>query len=91
MKKAVLTSRKGHNKSTDPTFCIIDSQSIKITSASEKQGDSGRKKIKEQRQHIAIDSFGYILHVDIHKANIHSTKAGYKLIQDATKKDWGNN
>ena len=35
------------------------------------------KKIKGRKRHIAVDSMGNLLYVDVHAANIHDTKSGF--------------
>ena len=34
------------------------------------------KKVKGRKRHIAVDILGDLLHVQVHAANIHDTKAG---------------
>ena len=44
MQELVKTVREKFNRSSEPTYSIIDSQSVKTTSASEKRGIDGGKK-----------------------------------------------
>lgn len=43
------------------------------------------KKIKGRKRHIVVDIFGNLLHVKVHAANIHDTKAAGDVF-DAVKK-----
>ena len=72
------------------TECIIDSQTIKIHNKGEEVGlgftwvpCNGHKKINGRKRHIVTDCDGYILKVKVHKANIHDTKGGVKVMGDA--------
>ena len=59
-----------------PSYGIIDSQSIKTTSASDCRGFDGGKKVKGRKRHIVVDTMGNLLAIIVHAANIHDTKAG---------------
>lgn len=37
------------------------------------------KKVKGRKRHIAVDTLGCILSVEVHAANIHDTKGGYEV------------
>ena len=64
-------------RNASQSFAIIDSQSVKTTSASDERGFEGGKKIKGQKRHIAVDAMGNLLDVVVHAANPHDTKTGY--------------
>jgi len=74
--------RKRSKRKISPTYAIIDSQSIKTTSASNEKGFDGGKKVKGRKRHIVVDTMGNLLAIKVHAANIHDTKAG---INPATK------
>ncbi|MCL2373580.1 MAG: transposase [Defluviitaleaceae bacterium] len=59
-----------------PSYGIIDSQSVKTTSASAARGFDGGKKVKGRKRHIVVDVMGNLLAVIVHAANIHDTIAG---------------
>lgn len=44
------------------------------------------KKIKGRKRHIATDTLGNLLHVEVHAANIHDTKKGGGIFEEASKK-----
>jgi putative transposase len=76
-------SRVKAGKKVSPTYCLIDSQSVKTTSASEDRGIDGGKKIKGRKRHIVTDTMGNILAVVVHAANIHDTVAGIMALRKA--------
>jgi len=64
------------DRSTKPSYAIIDSQSIKTVYKGEERGFDGNKKIKGRKRHIVVDTMGNLLAIFIHAANIHDTKSG---------------
>ena len=44
------------------------------------------KKIKGRKRHIVTDTQGNLLHVQVHAANIHDTKAGVKVLEKTFEK-----
>ena len=44
------------------------------------------KKIKGRKRHIAVDSMGNLLHVEVHAANEHDTMAGGRVTERAISK-----
>ena len=48
LKMLVKNSRKANRRNAEPTYALIDSQSVKTTSASENTGYDGGKKQKEE-------------------------------------------
>lgn len=53
-------TRKKEERNPNPSYVIIDSQSVKTIYASEKTGFDGGKN-KGRKRHIVIDSIGCIL------------------------------
>ncbi|WP_254229341.1 transposase [Wolbachia pipientis] len=70
---------RNHN----PTYSIIDSQSVKTTYAAKERGIDGGKKVK---RHIVTDTQGHLLNIMVHPANIHGTVAGCEVFRDALEK-----
>ena len=58
-------------RSQMPTYAIIDSQSVKTTSASAEKGFDGGKKVKGRKRHIVVDIMGNLLSIKVRAANIH--------------------
>ena len=50
LNKLVIQSRELVGKEKDPTFCIIDSQSVKTNSAAKERGIDGGKKNKRKKK-----------------------------------------
>lgn len=57
--------------------------------ASEEIGIDGGKKVKGRKRHIVVDTLGNLLHVAVHAANVHDTKAAPNLLERAAKKHPG--
>lgn len=47
---------------------------------------TGGKKIKGRKRHIVTDILGNLLHVKVHAANIHDTKAGCDVLSQTSRK-----
>ena len=78
--------RKKTGKKATPSYGIVDSQSAKTVSYSEKRGFDGGKKTKGRKRHIVIDSLGNLIQVIVHAANIHDTKGACDVLEAATAK-----
>lgn len=73
-------------RTADPSFSLIDSQSVKTTDKAIDRGiDGGGREIKGRKRHIVTDTQGHLLHVKIHAANIHDT-VGCHVFEGAIKK-----
>ena len=46
----------------------------------------GGKKVKGRKRHIITDIEGHLLHIKVHAANIHDTKAGCDVFERAKEK-----
>ena len=75
MKRLVIVTRKNAGRNEDPTYAIIDSQSVKTVGAGEERGFDGEK-TKGRKRHIVTDTMGNILGVIIYAANVHDTVSG---------------
>ncbi len=69
-----------------PTAGVIDSQSVKATQAETRGYDAG-KKIVGSKRHIAVDTEGRLLMVNLTIADI-SDSAGAQAILDGIRKRW---
>ncbi len=83
---AVMLDREGEGRSPHPTGGVIDSQSVKAPSASARGFDAA-KKIVGRKRHIAVDTDGRLLMVNMTTADI-SDSAGAQAILDAIRKRW---
>lgn len=82
----VDVTRKKEGRNPNPTYAIIDSQSVKTVYASEQVGFDGGKKNKGRKRHIVIDSLGCLLAVKVHRANLPDTKSGIFVAISAHRK-----
>lgn len=71
----IEVTRKRAGRNPNPTYAIIDSQSVKTVYVSEQGGFDGGKN-KGRKRHIVVDSRGCLLAVKVHRANLHDTKSG---------------
>ncbi len=80
-KRRVRLGRKA-----SPSYGIIDSQSVKTIYASEEIGIDGGKKLKGRKRHHVVDILGDLLHVSVHAANTHDTKAAPAVLARVVEK-----
>ena len=74
--------RQAEGRSSEPSACLIDSQSIK-TSATvplTSQGIDPAKKIIGRKRHIITDTLGLLLAVAVTAASVHDSAAGTQLL-----------
>ena len=79
------TSKK-NDKNANPSYGLIDSQSVKTCGPSEQRGYDGGKKTKGRKRHIVVDTMGNLIQVIVHAANRHDTKAGCDVLKAAAQK-----
>jgi putative transposase len=79
--------RKAMGKKGQPTACVIDSQSIKTTSVGGFcLGYDAGKKTKGRKRHIAVDTMGNLLTVDVHSASLNDRDMGCEVLSKAKEK-----
>lgn len=78
--------RVQRDRNKQPSYGIIDSQSVKTQYCSQERGIDGGKKIKGRKRHIVTDINGRLLHVKVHAANIHDTKAACSVLEHVKNK-----
>jgi putative transposase len=83
---ALMIDRERSGREVSPSAGIIDSQSIKAPAAKVRGFDAG-KKIVGRKRHIAVDTDGRLLMVNLTTADI-SDSAGAQMILDAVRKRW---
>src|SRR5208283_3336563 len=83
---ALMIDRERAGREASPTAGVIDSQTIKAPMA-EKRGYDAGKKIVGRKRHIAVDTDGRLLAVNLTTADI-SDSAGAQPILDAIRKRW---
>jgi putative transposase len=83
---ALMIDRERSGRTTGPTAAVIDSQSVKAPT-SKKRGYDAAKKIVGRKRHIAVDTDGRLLMVNLTTADI-ADSAGAQIILHAIKSRW---
>jgi putative transposase len=83
---ALMIDRARGGREASPSAGVVDSQSVKAPAAETRGYDAG-KKIKGRKRHIAVDTDGRLLMVNLTTADI-SDSAGAQHILDAIRKRW---
>lgn len=69
-------------RNAEPSYALINSQSVKTAYRSDKKGYDGEK-TKGIKRHTVTDIMGNILAVHVHAANVHDTKGGVFTLEKA--------
>ena len=83
---ALMIDRERAGREASPTAGVVDSQSVKAPAAKARGYDAG-KKIHGRKRHIAVDTDGRLLMVNLTTADI-ANSAGAQTILDAIRKRW---
>lgn len=83
---ALMVDRERAGREASPSGGTVDSQSVKAPAATERGYDAG-KKINGRKRHIAVDTDGRLLMVNLTTADI-SDPAGAQTILEAMRKRW---
>jgi putative transposase len=59
---------------------------VKTIYGSQERGIDGGKKVKGRKRHIIVDTLGNLLHVEVHAANEHDSKAGIRVFERVAEK-----
>jgi putative transposase len=81
LEELVYKVRKSMNRSACPSACIVDSQSVRTSSISGFCiGYDAGKKIKGRKRHIATDTLGNLLVVEVHSASVQDRAKGFDIM-----------
>ncbi len=83
---ALMVDRERAGREASPSAAVIDSQSVKAPHAETRGYDAG-KKIVGRKRHIAVDTDGRLLLVNLTTADI-SDSAGGQTVLSAIRKRW---
>jgi transposase len=83
---ALMIDRERSGRAALPTAGVIDSQSVKAPAA-RKRGYDAAKKVVGRKRHIAVDTDGRLLMINLTTADI-ADSAGAQLILHAIRKRW---
>jgi putative transposase len=83
---SLMLDRERSGREASPSAGILDSQSVKAPAARQRGYDAGKKIVGRQR-HVAVDTDGRLLMVNLTTADI-SDSAGAQMILDAIRERW---
>jgi transposase len=83
---ALMMDRERQGREASPSGGVLDSQSVKAPAARQRGYDAG-KKVVGRKRHVAVDTDGRLLMVNLTTADI-SDSAGAQLILTAIRKRW---
>ena len=83
---ALMLDRLLAEREAAPTAGVVDSQSVKAPAAKER-GYDAFKKVKGRKRHIAVDTDGRLLAVNLTPADV-ADSTGAMLVLDALKQKW---
>ena len=84
---AMMLDREQTGREASPSAGVIDSQSVKAPAPNAQRGYDAGKKIVGRKRHIAVDTDGRLLMVNLTPADI-SDSAGAQTILDGIRKRW---
>ena len=83
----LMIDRVRAGRAAQPSAAIIDSQTIKAPAAHGSRGFDGAKKMVGRKRHIAVDTDGRLLMVNLTTANI-ADSTGAQAVLEALRKRW---
>lgn len=84
---ALMCDRERAGREASPSGSVIDSQSVKAPAAGARRGYDAGKKVLGRKRHIAVDTDGRLLMVNLTPADI-SDSAGAQTNLEGIRKRW---
>jgi transposase len=84
---AVMVDREQAGREASPSAGVLDSQTVKAPAPGARRGYDAGKKTVGRKRHVAVDTDGRLLMVNLTPADI-SDSAGAQVILDGIRKRW---
>ena len=84
---AVMIDRERAGREASPSGGVLDSQTVKAPAPGAQRSFDGGKKIVGRKRHVAVDTDGRLLLVNLTPAGI-SDSAGARMVLEAIRKRW---
>ena len=84
---ALMMDRERSGREASPEGGVLDSQTVKACAQGAERGFDGGKKTVGRKRHVAVDTDGRLLMVNLTPADI-SDSAGARVVLDAIRKRW---
>lgn len=78
--------REEARKKSRPTAGIIDSQSVKTTEQGGRRGYDAGKKVNGRKRHVVVDTFGLLIALCVHPANVQDYDGAKEVLLRAKKR-----
>jgi transposase len=85
---ALMLDREQVGREASPSAGVLDSQSVKAPQAPSGGGYDAAKKIKGRKRHVAVDTDGRLLMVNLTTADVQDAGGGAERIVAALRKRW---